>query len=132
MSRVAIVQQAPVFLDRAATLAKAVAAIEEAAHAGARLIVFPEAFVPEYPAWIWRLRPGGDMVLSERLHSLLRANAVDLAGGDLAPMRETAKRHRVSVVCGVHELDAHFSPATLYNTVLTIGPDGALPNRHPK
>src|SRR5882672_476055 len=132
MSRVAIVQQAPVFLDRAATLAKAVVAIDEAAQAGARLIVFPEAFVPGYPAWIWRLRPGGDMALSERLHSLLRANAVNLAGDDLAPLREAARRHEVSVVCGVHELDADFSRATLYNTVVTIGPDGALLNRHRK
>src|SRR6266849_281575 len=132
MSRVAIVQQAPVFLDRAATLAKAVAAIEEAAQAGARLIVFPEAFVPGYPAWIWRLRPGGDMGLSERLHSLLRANAVNLAGDDLAPLREAARRREVSVVCGIHELDADFSRTTLYNTVVTIGPDGALLNRHRK
>ena len=113
MSGVAIVQQAPVFLDRAATLAKAVAAIGEAAQAGACLIVFPEAFVPGYPAWIWRLRPGGDMALSERLHSLLRANAVSLAGDDLAPLREAARRHQVSVVCGVHELDADFSRTTL-------------------
>src|SRR2546427_9291172 len=132
MSGVAIVQQAPVFLDRAATLAKAVAAIDEAAQAGARLIVFPEAFVPGYPAWIWRLRPGGDMGLSERLHSLLRANAVNLAGDDLAPLREAARRREVSVVCGVHELDADFSRTTLYNTVVTIGPDGALLNRHRK
>jgi len=132
VSRVAIVQQAPVFLDRAATLDRAVAAVEEAARAGARLIVFPEAFVPGYPAWIWRLRPGGDMALSERLHSLLRANAVNLAGDDLAPLREAAKRRQVSVVCGVHELDADFSRATLYNTVVTIGPDGALLNRHRK
>src|SRR5712692_3592627 len=132
MSRVAIVQQAPVFLDRAATLAKAVAAIDEAAQAGARLIVFPEAFVPGYPAWIWRLRPGGDMGLSERLHSLLRANAVNLAGDDLAPLREAARRREVSVVCGVHELDADFNRSTLYNTVIVIGPDGALLNRHRK
>src|SRR5713226_940877 len=132
MSGVAIVQQAPVFLDRAATLAKAVAAIDEAAQAGACLIVFPEAFVPGYPAWIWRLRPGGDMVLSERLHSLLRANSVNLAGDDLAPLREAAKRHQVSVVCGIHELDSDFSRTTLYNTVVVIGPDGALLNRHRK
>src|SRR3981189_1197782 len=132
MSRVAIFQQARAFLDRAATLAKALAAIDEAAQAGARLIVFPEAFVPGYPAWIWRLRPGGDMGLSERLHSLLRANAVDLAGDQRAPLGEAAKRHGVSVVCGMHELDADFSRATLYNTAVTIGPDGTLLNRHRK
>src|SRR5207245_8400137 len=117
MSGVAIVHQAPVFLDRAATLAKAVAAIGEAAQAGACLIVFPEAFVPGYPAWIWRLRPGGDMGLNERLHSLLRANAVNLAGDDLAPLREAASRRRVTVVCGVYELDADFSRTTPYNRV---------------
>jgi nitrilase len=72
------------------------------------------------------------MALSERLHSLLRANAVNLAGDDLAPLREAARRREVSVVCGVHELDADFSRTTLYNTVVTIGPDGALLNRHRK
>jgi len=72
------------------------------------------------------------MALSERLHSLLRANAVSLAGDDLAPLREAARRHQVSVVCGVHELDADFSRTTLYNTVVVIGPDGALLNRHRK
>src|SRR3981189_3880496 len=105
MSRVAIFQQARAFLDRAATLAKALAAIDEAAQAGARLIVFPEAFVPGYPAWIWRLRPGGDMGLSERLHSLLRANAVNLAADDLAPLREAARGRPGSGVAGVHERD---------------------------
>src|SRR5437879_4457966 len=114
MSRVAIVQQAPVFLDRGATLAKAVATIEEAAQAGARLIVFPEAFVPGYPAWIWRLRPGGDMGLSERLHSLLRANAVNLAGNDLAPLREAARRREARGVCGIHARDAAFSQTSPY------------------
>src|SRR3989441_6916591 len=112
MPGVAIVQQAPVFLDRAATLAKAVAAIDEAAQAGARLIVFPEAFVPGYPAWIWRLRPGGDMALTEQLHAQLRANAVSLAGDDLAPLREAAAQRNVTVVCGIDERDAEFSRGT--------------------
>jgi len=132
MSRIAIVQHAPVFLDRAATLDKAVTAVDEAATAGAQLIAFPEAFVPGYPAWIWRLRPGGDMALTEQLHARLRANAVDLAGEDLAPLRQAAKQHRVTVVCGMHEREGDFSRGTLYNTVVVIGPDGALLNRHRK
>src|SRR5262245_34351848 len=85
--RIAVVQRPPVFLDRAATLDAAVAAVSEAAREGARLIVFPETFVPGYPAWMWRLRPGTDMGLTEKIHALLRANSVSLAGGDLAPVR---------------------------------------------
>ena len=132
MTRVAIIQQAPVFLDRAATLSKAVSAVQEAAGAGARLIVFPEAFVPGYPAWIWRLRPGPDMALTERLHARLRAQAVDLSGDDLAPLREAAAQHGVTIVCGMQERDSEFSRSTLYNTVVVIGPDGVLLNRHRK
>jgi nitrilase len=132
MSRVAIVQIAPVFLDRAATLDKAVAALAEAAQAGARLIVFPEAFVPGYPAWIWRLRPGTDMALTEELQALARAHAVDLSAGDLAPLCDAARQHGVTVVCGLQERDSAFSRSTLYNTVVVIGPDGTLLNRHRK
>ncbi|HEX6703454.1 MAG TPA: carbon-nitrogen hydrolase family protein [Albitalea sp.] len=132
MDRVAIVQHAPAFLDRAATLAQAASAVDEAAGSGAQLVIFPEAFVPGYPAWIWRLRPGSDMGLTEELHARLRANAVDLAGDDLAPLREAAKRHGVTVVCGVHERESEFSRGTLYNTVVVIGPGGTLLNRHRK
>ena len=132
MTRIAIVQQAPVFLDRAATLSKAVSAVQEAAGAGTLLIVFPEAFVPGYPAWIWRSRPGPDMALTERLHARLRAQAVDLGGDDLLPLREAAAQYGVSIVCGMQERDSEFSRSTLYNTVVVIGSDGVLQNRHRK
>lgn len=132
MPRVALVQVAPVFLDRAATLDKAVTAVAEAAGEGARLVVLPEAFVPGYPAWVWRLRPGADMALAEQIHARLRENAVDLSREQLAPLQDAARRHQVTVVCGIHERDAQFSRNTLYNTVVVIGPDGALLNRHRK
>ena len=132
MPRVAVIQKPPAFLDRSKTIAQAVDAVREAAQGGAQLIVFPEAFVPGYPAWIWRLRPGGDMQLSERLHAALLDNAVTVQSGQLAPLQEAAREHAVTVVCGVHERDGEFSRGTLYNTVLTIGPDGSLLNRHRK
>ena len=132
MSRVAVIQQAPVFLDRAGTLALATAAVAEAARNGARLIVFPEAFVPGYPAWMWRLRPGPDMALTERIHARLRANSVSLASDELAPLREAARAHEATVVCGIHERDDDAGGGTLYNTVVVIGPDGSLLNRHRK
>ncbi len=131
-TRIAIVQKAPAFLDRAECLRIAVSSVAEAAAGGARLIVFPEAFIPGYPAWIWRLRPGGDMALSERLHRALLANAVDLVNDDLEPLREAARKHRVTVICGIHERDGAFSRGTLYNTVVTLGADGSVLNRHRK
>jgi nitrilase len=132
MSRIAVVQRPPAFLDRAQTLQLAVAAVAEAAGQGAHLVCFPEAYVPGYPAWIWRLRPGTDMALTETLHAALRANSVSLAGDDLAPLFDAAKRHQVTVICGIHERDAEFSGGTLYNTVVVIGADGVLQNRHRK
>ena len=132
MSRVAIVQRPPVLLDKAATIGIAVSGVREAAAAGAQLVVFPEAFIPGYPAWIWRLRPGADRELSERLHSLLLAESVRIADDDLAPLREAARQSKVTVVCGIDERDTDFSRSTLFNSVVVIGPDGTLLNRHRK
>jgi nitrilase len=130
--KVAVAQSPPVLLDRAATIAKMVATIGEAAGQGAGLIVFPEAFIPGYPTWIWRLRPGGDMALAGEIHARLRTQAVDIARGDLAPVLDAAAAHRVTVVAGMHELDSEFSGTTLFNTVAVVGPDGTLLNRHRK
>lgn len=130
--KIAVVQKPPVLLDREATIALAVEALEEAAGSGARLVVFPEAYIPGYPAWVWRLKPGGDMALAGEIHARLRRNAVDLDGDALTPLREAAARLAVTVVIGLTEIDGRFSGTTLFNTLLVIGPDGAILNRHRK
>ena len=132
MSKLAIAQHPPVLLDREKTLDKAVDLISEAAGHGAELVVFPEAFIPGYPIWMWRLRPGSDMGLTNELYARLFANAIDLASNDLAPLRLAASEHSVTVVCGINERDSSLSRGTLYNTVVVIGSDGAILNRHRK
>jgi nitrilase len=134
MTRVAIIQQPPVLLDKSGSVEKAVGAVREAAGKGAQIIVFPEAFLPGYPAWIWRLRPGGggDTGLTAEIFSALFANAIDLRSNDLAPLCQAAAEYKVCVVCGMDERESEFGRGTLYNTVVVIGPDGAILNRHRK
>ena len=130
--RVAIVQQPPVLLDREATLEAAVAHLHAASGAGARMVVFPETYIPGYPAWIWRLRPGADHDLTGEIHQRLVDNSIDLAADGLRPLRDAAAELHLVVACGVHERDGAFGRSTLYNTLVTIGSDGTILNRHRK
>ena len=130
--RVAVVQQPPVLLNRQATVERAVALTDEAASEGARLITFPEAYIPGYPEWIWRLRPGADYEQSSEIHARLIDNAVDLNSDVLDPMLAVARRRRVTVVVGLHEREGSFGRATLYNTVVIVNARGEIANRHRK
>ncbi len=132
MTRLAIIQIPPVFLDKQKTIESAVTMVVKAAGNGAELVVFTEAFIPGYPTWVWRLRPGIDWNLSEELHQCLLKNAVDMESDDLLPLYEAARINKVTTVCGIEERDSKFSQSTLYNTVIIIGPDGSLLNKHRK
>jgi nitrilase len=130
--RVAVIQHPPVALNRPKTLARGVELLGEAAAGGAKLVSFPETWVPGYPEWIWRLRPGDDFGLSGDIHKRLLENSVDLRAGQLKPMQAAAKRLKVTVSIGIHERDGEFSRGTLYNSLVLIGPDGEILNRHRK
>ena len=132
MEKIAVVQEAPAFLDREKTIVLAIEMVEKAAKGGARLVVFPEAFISGYPAWIWRLRPGGDWSLNEDLHARLLNSSVNLRAGDLDSLCQAAKQYEVTIICGLNERDDDLSQATLYNTVVVIGDDGTILNRHRK
>ena len=132
MHKVAIIQEAPYVLDKIRTIKKAAELINSVAAQGAKLIVFPEAFIPGYPAWIWRLRPGGDWSTNEELHVRLLKNSVDLSSDDLKPMLAAAKNNDVTVVCGINERDNLNSQATIFNSVITINGQGQIINNHRK
>ncbi|MFE7190240.1 carbon-nitrogen hydrolase family protein [Kitasatospora sp. NPDC057541] len=123
----AAVQAAPVFLDTAATVDKAVALIHEAAGHGASLVVLPEVFVPGYPYWNWTMTPVRGSPWYERLY---RA-AVDVPGPHVDTLRAAARRAGVVLVIGVNERGPH-SLGVLYNTLLVIDADGELLNVHRK
>src|ERR1041385_8986379 len=101
MHTVAVVQHPSVALHRDRTLKRGIALMEEAAQHGAKLIAFPETWVPGYPEWLWRLRPGDDYDLTGEIHVRLLANAVDLAAGGLRPLQDAAAQLGVTVSIGI-------------------------------
>ena len=126
--KVAAVQAAPVLLDRAETIAKVVALAEKAAADGARLVAFPEAFVPGYPDWVWRTRPWDADATA--LYARLFDQAVVVGSPATDLLAETAERLGIWLSVGVDERDDRDS--TIYNTLLHFAPDGTLAARHRK
>jgi len=125
---VAAVQSAPVFMDRDATIAKVAALAGQAASDGARLVAFPEAFVPGYPDWVWRTRPW-DATATE-LYSRLYHQAVVIGSPACDRLAETARQLGIWLSVGVTERDPRGS--TLYNTLLHFSPAGIVAGRHRK
>jgi len=124
---VAAVQATPVFLDRDATVAKACDLVHEAASGGAGLVVFPEAYVPAYPDWVWRSKPWSD---GHAWYGRLLNNAVVVPSPATDRLGAAARRAKVYLAIGINECDPH--GGTLYNTYLYFGPDGELLGKHRK
>ena len=116
--RAAAVQVAPDLTSGEATLARVVAAIDDAAAKGAELIVFPETFVPWYPYFSFVLPP----VLSGAEHVRLYEHAVVAPGPQTDIVAAAARKAGAVVVLGVNERDH----GSLYNTQLVFDADGAL------
>lgn len=132
MTKIAIIQQPPVYLNLEKSMQRAIALIEEAATEGCQLVVFPEAWFSGYPTFVWRLPPGAGMGKTDELFTRLQASSIDLSRGGMAPLQEAAKEHSVVIVAGYQELDGALSGSTLYNSCIIIDADGKIANNHRK
>ena len=126
---VAAVQATPVFLERDATVDKVVRLVREAGKAGARLIVFPETFIPTYPHWVWRAPAWGEAF--EDLTARLRDQAVEVPSQATDAIGKAAKAAKAWVSVGVNEREPN-GGGTIYNAQLMFAPDGSLDGKHRK
>src|SRR6266571_5350039 len=129
--KVAAVQAAPVFLNRSATIAKACELIAIAGREGARLIVFPESFIPAYPDWVWAIPSGEEGVLNE-LYAEFLTNAVTIPSDATDQLCRAAKSANAYVVMGMSERNSEASGGSMYNTLLYIDSQGAILGKHRK
>jgi nitrilase len=127
--RAAVVQAAPAAFDREKTLEKVRALTAEAASEGARLIVFPEAFVSGYPRGLdFGARVGSRTPEGRELFRRYWESGVDVPGPATEALGSAAREAGAYLVVGVIERDG----GTLYCTVLFFDPSGALMGKHRK
>jgi nitrilase len=133
--RVAIAQSAPVYLNKRASLTKALALIHQAAERGARLIAFGETWLPGYPAWL-DVCPGAALwenASAKDIFAKLRNNSITVPGEEVNALREAARDLKIALVIGANErVDTSPGYGTLYNSLLTVSEDGRLKIHHRK
>jgi aliphatic nitrilase len=127
--RVAAVQAASVFLDREGSTEKACRLIREAGANGARVIGFPEGFIPAHPVWYHHHAATG--ALANKLSVELFKNSVEIPGPETDALCAAARDANAYVVIGVCEKVPN-TLGTMFNTQLYIGPDGRLIRKHQK
>jgi nitrilase len=127
--RVAAVQAASVFLDREGSVEKACRLITQAAAEGARVIAFPEGFIPAHPLWYHHHPATG--AVANRLAVELFKNSLQVPSPDFDALCAAARAAQAYVVMGVCEKKPE-TTGTMYNAQLFIGPDGTLLGRHVK
>ena len=125
----AVVQAGSVPFDSAACVDKAVRLIKDAAASGAKVIVFPEAFVPGYPKGLnYGLVVGARDPAGREEFRIYLDSAIEVPGPQTDQLGQAAAAHDCYVVIGVIEREG----GTCYCTVLFFGPDGTLLGKHRK
>ncbi len=116
--KAACVQAAPVYMDLQGTVAKAVGLIGEAAANGARLIAFPETWIPGYPWFIWLGAPAWGLQFIPEYHS----NSLALDSDEMRALCAAAKDNQLYVLMGFSEK----AGGSRYMAQALIGPEGQI------
>lgn len=129
MQCVAVVQAAPVAFDVARTLQKVSDLAADARRRGARLALFPEAFVSAYPRGLdFGATIGSRSPEGREQFRMYWDSAIDVPGPHVDQLAAIARGNQSHLVIGVVERDG----GTLYCSVLFFGPDGRYLGKHRK
>jgi nitrilase len=133
--RIAIAQAAPVYLDKRASLTKAIELTREASKQGAMLVAFGESWLSGYPAWLdvckgaalWDHNP------AKQVFARFRESSISVPGPEASLLCEATRELKITIVIGVNEhVESGPGNGTLYNSLLTITENGKIANHHRK
>ena len=123
-----VLRAAPDWFDLKSSLDKTESLILEAGRNGARLIVFPECWLPTFPFW------GFDFTDRENYRELWAKylwNSIEVPSRETGLLGRAAKTARAYVVVGINERDSKYA-GRMYNTILYISPEGEVIGTHRK
>ena len=128
---VALVQATPQLFDLAGSLERVADWTARAAGRGAKLVLFPETFLPAYPRGLSFGTVVGSRSATGREDWLVYfSNAVTVPGPATERLGAIAAEHQVWLVIGVTERS--LTGGTLYCTLLYFNPEGELVQKHRK
>ena len=126
-----VLRDPPEWFDMKASLDKAISLIGEASRNGARLIVFPELWLPGHPSPILAMAESGPERSVRGMWVEYLKHAMEVPGPEVAALCRAAKKAGAYVVMGFNERDTRFYGA-MYNSVIYIGPQGEVLGVHRK
>ena len=125
----AVIQSGSKLFDTTATLQQVDHLLAQAAAGGARLALFPEAYIGGYPKGAsFGAHVGSRSDAGRALFQKYFDAAIEVPGPECAQLSALARRHRMLLVIGVIER----SGGTLYCTALYFSADGTLLGKHRK
>ncbi len=116
--KVAVVQAAPAWLDLDASVDKTIALIDDAASNGAKLVAFPEVFIPGYPWHIWLDSPA--WCIGRGFIGRYFDNSLAYDSPQAEKLRVAVRTAHITAVLGLSERCG----GSLYIAQWILGPDG--------
>lgn len=131
--KIGLAQIAPVWLNKKLTLEKVLEYVNKAGAEKCGLVVFGEALLPGYPFWLG-LTQGSvfNSKMQKEIHAHYIRNAVQIEAGDLKPLCESAKKHRISIYLGTIERAKNRGSHSLYCSLVYIDKEGEIKSVHRK
>ncbi|NHJ88087.1 MAG: carbon-nitrogen hydrolase family protein [Asgard group archaeon] len=131
--RVAVIQDSSIIMDKKACISKIEHLTNEAAKKGAKIVLFPEAFIPGYPRGLYfGTKVGSRSDEGKQDFARYWKNSITIPSPEISQLADIARKNNLYLIIGIIEKDAEFSGGTIYCSIVYFNSDGKLLGKHRK
>jgi nitrilase len=131
--KVAVIQDSSIIMDKQATIEKVATLTKEAAKQNAKIVLFPEAFIPTYPRGMYfGAKVGSRSDEGKTDFRRYSENSISIPSPSMSLLSEIARENEIYLIVGIIEKDSQYSKSTLYCTIVYFDPTGKYLGKHRK